>query len=337
MKNHFNLKNINEKPQKHIIVIFIGLFLSVALSVNYYYHTSSAALVHPDNSATFKSFSGSFERYCEMMPKAWRPRLFSNYLAGFFVGKESQGRALASEIGLWSAIWFFICSVGYLAIDRRYGVYLILGTFAALNYSLTPMAQGRIYPWDLPPMFFFILMYYLCSARRVWALIIVLAMGVGFKETVAVGCIVFLFWSDLEIKTRLIYFLLSVIACATVKITIDLITGNPSIGYTMITDFYGPLVGLGIESTGIMYNVKAIFQLYLNHPIFINGGSFLVFLLLPVRSSEDIMWKTVGLLFLLGVMLFGVINEYRIFVEMIPVSLWCIYGFIDDKRSQCST
>ncbi len=330
MKNLLYSNYIDEKTQKHIIVIFIGLFMTMALAVNYYYHTSSAALAHPDNAATFKSFSGSFQRYCEIMPKAWRPRLFSNYLAGFLVGRESKGRALASSIGLWSAFWFFICSCAYLAIDRRYGIYLILGTFAALNYSLTPMAQARIYPWDLPPMFFFILIYYLCTARRGWALIIALAVGVGFKETVAVGCIVFLFWTEWTIKTRLMFFALSAIACAGVKIGIDLITNNPALGYTMITDFYGPLVGVGVESKGIMYNINAIFKVYLNHPIFINGGSFLIFLLLPVKCSEAIMWKTVGLIFLLGVMMFGVINEYRIFVEMIPVSLWGIYMYIDD-------
>jgi len=57
------------------------------------------------------------------------------------------------------------------------------------------------------------------------------------------------------------------------------------------------------------------------HPVFVNVGTLLIFFLLPAKDRDDWMWKSVALVFVAGIMAAGIITEYRIFWEMIPLSI----------------
>jgi hypothetical protein len=304
----------------------ISLLVAAALSATYYYNSASFSFAHANTESTFKSFSAGLDSYRKEMPGAWKPRLFSNFLAGAMMPLDARDDGFALRIGAWNGCWFLFCCLAYILGDRRNALFLMFGTFAALYYAFTPAAGIRIYPWDIPPMFFFVILCLAVRARNAAVAMCALFVGTGFKETVALGSLVFLFWKDLSRNARLAYTLVSIAGCAAVKIGIDIFTHNPSLGFSMEFIVYGPLVGRSVQETGIalVYNIHTFLTPILNHPLFINGGTFFAFLVLPMRDADDLMWKTVGLLFLAGMMVFSVINEYRVFFEMIPVSLWAI-------------
>lgn len=311
------------KVAASIVVVCIALFISVSLSITYYFTCTSYASGHEDNAIAFKSFSGGIEQY-KKLRQEWRPRLFANYLAGLLMPARAGVGVFQQTVGLWNAAWFLACCLMYVAFDARNAIFLVFGTFGALYYAFTPLSESHIYPWDMPALFFYVLIYVAYARKSITPLLLTLWVGTGFKETVALGSVIFLFWQGLALQRRLAYFLAAAVGCVSVKLAIDLITANPSPLLTMTFNNFGLLGDIAVTHQGFAYNWNALTKLYLNHPVFVNAGTFVTFLLLFPRDVEDWMWKTLGVLFLAGIMLFGVINEARVFFEMIPLSLWAL-------------
>ncbi len=187
------------------------------------------------------------------------------------------------------------------------------------------MADRHIYPWDGPALLIFVLLWLAVEWNKPLWVVVVCVIGTAFKETAIVVVLIFLFWAGMHWKRRISLTLAVLIACVALKITIDVFTNNPHIGFTMVTDSEGPLVLLGVQQKGILYSLRALTMTYLNHPIFVNGGTFLIFLLLPATDWKDRGWKAVGIAFLIGNMVFANRNEYRVFDEFIPIALWAIF------------
>ncbi len=305
-----------------LFLISIAVFISLSLSVTYFFTSASYATGHEDNIAAFKSFAGTFQEY-KKLRQEWRPRLFANYFAGLLMPSGNDRRSFQYSVGLWNAGFFLLCCAAYIVFDHRNAVFLIFGTFASLYYAFSPLSESHIYPWDMPALFFYILMY--CAYKRsITGLLAVLWIGTGFKETVALGSILFLFWPGMTVPRKLAYFFSGLVGCISVKLAIDLLTGNPSPLFTMTFYNFGLLNEVAETSKGLFYNLKALSSAYLNHPLFVNAGTFVIFLLLLPRDLDDWMWKIVGVLFLAGILFCGVVNEARVFFEMIPIALWAI-------------
>lgn len=311
------------KVTASVAVIAISVFIAISLSITYYFSCTSYASGHEDNVIAFSSFSGGLEQYRKLRQE-WRPRVFANYLAGFLVSPRMNARVFDHRVGLWNAGWFMLCCLVYVVFDLRNAIFLIFGTFAALYYAFAPLSESHIYPWDIPAMFFYVSIYAAHARKSITPLLFILWVGSGFKETVALGSMVFLFRSDLSVKGRLAYFFAAVVGCVSVKLAIDLITANPSPLFSMTLKNFGLIDEIAATSQGWAYNLHAFTRVYLNHPIFVNAGTFAIFLLLLPKDLDDWMWKLLGVLFLAGIVLFGVINEARVFFEMIPISLWAI-------------
>jgi hypothetical protein len=311
------------KVAASIVVVCIALFISVSLSVTYYFTCTSYASGHEDNAIAFKSFSGGLEQY-KKLRQEWRPRLFANYFASLLVPSRADTRYFQHSVGLWNAGWFLACCLMYVAFDFRNAIFLVFGTFGALYYAFTPLSESHIYPWDMPALFFYVLIYVTYARKSITPLLLILWVGAGFKETVALGSMIFLFRQDLSLQRRFAYFLAAAVGCVSVKLAIDLLTGSPSLLLTMTFDNFGLLSEIAETHQGFAYNWQALTKLYLNHPIFVNAGTLVIFLLLLPKDQEDWMWKALGVLFLVGIMFCGVVNEARVFFEMIPLSLWAI-------------
>ncbi len=322
-------------PNARFRLIAYG-FVAVSLTVTYYYNCymfSTWGPVDRDSVYTFRSFSRGLEEYCSSMRGEWRPRVFSNFLASFAVKPKGTRHGFAVGVAAWNAAWLALCFAIYLLWDTRKAAFLIFGTFACLYYSFTIVADRHIYPWDMPALFLYCLLALSVQWRSPLLVLAVCLVGTGFKETVMLGSVVFLFWTEQPMKRRLAWAVTTLLLCLLLKTGIDILTHNPSILFTMQWDSEGPLVMEGVRERGVWYNLRALGSVYLNHPVFINGGTLLVFLLLPMRDTEDRMWKTIGVLFVVGIMLFADINEYRVFHEMIPISLWSIqkhFGFLGE-------
>jgi len=312
-------------------------FIAISLSVAYYYNCymfSTWGPVDRYSVQAFMSFTRGLDQYSNTMRKEWRPRLFSNALASLAVRPDGDRHRFGVGVAAWNACWLALCFALYLLRDTRKSLFLIFGTFACLYYSFTIMADRHIYPWDMPALFFFCLLTFAVQWKIPLLVLATCLVGTGFKETLILGSVVFLFQTEWPMKRRLAWASTTLFLCLLLKIGIDVLTHNPAILFTMQLDSEGPLVMDGVTERGIWYNLRALREVYLNHPVFINGGTLLIFLLLPMRDAEDRMWKSIGVLFVAGTMLFADINEYRVFHELIPMSLLSIQKhFLDNTEA----
>ena len=315
----------------------VYLFIALSLSVTYYFNCYMLVTLEAPprlSEKAFKSFSNSFEQYKPDLQPAWRSRIFSNFLGGTIVPLNAGREILVKRIGMWNAIWLLVCFLAYLFWDSRHSLILMFGTFAALYYSFTPITGLRIYPWDMPAVFLFVMIYIAFTKKRLWLLCATVLVGVGFKETVTLGSLALLFWENTSLRRRMLYFLLMIGACVILKISIDLLVESPHLGLTMSFDNEGPVSFATGLPGGIISNLRTWIMVHANHTIFVNAGTFVVFLLLPISDRQDLMWKIVGILFLLGNMFCGIITEHRIFHEIIPISLWAIIKKVELWQSE---
>ncbi len=310
-------------------IVFLLIF--IALSVTYSYQSSMFVVREPAPKFSvelFRSMGDGFEAYKEKTPSAWSSRLYANYLGSVFA-RTQDPREIYWRIGCWNGVWLMMFFLVLWVFDPRKRMFITFGVFASLYYSFTPITGLRVYPWDMPAMFVFLIIYVGFVKKSVWIVFFATLIGVGFKETAFLGAIAVPFMSHLDNKRKWGFFAALIVLCLMEKLALDMIVGNPKLGFTMSYDAAGPVTFYTGLPPGIVSNLAAWGMWTLNHPIFINCGTFVAFLLLPIRDSEDSMWKIIGLLFLVGEMLFGIITEYRIFHEMIPISLAMIWKNLD--------
>lgn len=308
--------------------------------------TTVAAPLAFDNRATFYSLSDGIEPYREFKV-AWRPRIASTYLAARtvqlakFLTPPNAGEEIELQytIALWTGLWsILICGI-YLAAFRDQGVFLYwLATAMALLYGYIPdlfrtewWNLPRVYPWDLPATAVFAAFLVLWIRRQYAWIVVLVALGTGFKETSLVLCLAFLA-CDLPWRKRLQLFALSFAAGVAVKLAIDLYTQVP-VPFFTVEHGYAP------ANPGALYLRKNI-ATFLDRPLLLllaNAGTLLAFLILPSANRDVRCFKLVAVAFVCGNLLFGLIAEVRIFFEMIPLSLYSIFGYSLGRRSPGTT
>jgi hypothetical protein len=337
----------------------------MALSVALFYQAMLIAPLNGDNQNTFDSFAAGYEAYVSLR-REWRPRILSNYAAGQFIkfGQYVVERrpgtfsrtSLEVGIGLWTAFWFSLSSLAFIAVKREGALLYLFGTYAALSLGYMPGITSRIYPWDMPALFFFsafVILVGCCEIvttrtihpkqggemggslspslfdrerqlrsraeqlRKIYWIVPLVLLAVGFKETVIVLCIAFCFFEHLPLKRGIALCAGTALLCLAIKAAIDLITDNPRLFLTMTT--VSPA-----NEIRVLHNIRILARVHIEHPFIINAGTFVGFLLLPIRSRRMLMLKVVCVLFTIGNFAFGMIEEYRIWFEMIPIAL---YGF----------
>jgi hypothetical protein len=283
----------------------------------------------PANAYTFTGFAKGLDGYREFS-SPWRPRVFSTYLSSLVMPVPYDARIAAIRAGQWNGFWFLACCCVYCLHPKRQCLFLIFGTFGALMYGFVPTAEWRTYPWDMPAVWFAALIYFLSiETHRFGLLFFAILFGTGFKETIGVCSILFLLNEKAQLRNRLAWFGASAVSCVALKIAIDLLTHN-NLGFTQqLFDSDGQLL--------LLYNIKFFFiwqgPQSVFHPLFTNAGTLVLAILIVFSSGRHQTfqgWKYVILLWLVGIIVMGRINEYRIFYEMIPFSLVVIHEKWDE-------
>lgn len=297
-----------------------GLFVALALSLTFAVHVERVAPLRNHTRVTFGAFDQGLEQY-RKLPRPWRTRIFSNALAALFVSSDAGAAdpqtnvpRFAREASLWAGAWFLATCLLYLVVLRERSLFFALGTFAAVIYGTLPGIDARLYPWDLPALFWYALFTLAVAKKRLeWLACIPLA--VGFKETALVYLLAFLFWEGASWKKRIRWFLATGLAAVLVKVGIDLLTHNPR---------QKPQFFFTMASGGGGYlreNVKDLLEFDANHLLFVNAGLLTAFFLSPVRGREGWMLRLVALSFLAGTFVWGNTEEVRIFFELVPLCL----------------
>jgi hypothetical protein len=135
----------------------------------------------------------------------------------------------------------------------------------------------------------------------------------------------FLFWEGVSLRRKLLYIGITLVASLVIKTGVDLVTANPSLLFTMT---YSTRSG----TTRIIDNIRQLLILRIDSPLFIDAGLLVALLLLPIGKRPLLMLKLIAIAFILGNFVFGQIFEYRIWFEMIPISLYAldVYFFSSD-------
>jgi hypothetical protein len=229
---------------------------------------------------------------------------------------------LQHVFGLYHACWLFLFFVMIVLLVED-PVFVILACFAGLFYMLTPKSGYYSYPWDIPSMTLFTLNYLLWKRKLYIWMLPVFVIGHFFKETVAVTAALY-FFTDMNWRKKITYFVIALVLTLLVKMAITEIVEGRIIIITQVRA--GETQGFFsyLKHNFLSYfeaNAEFIFSLQWNHFIFVNAGTFIVALCLPVRTKIEMGTKAVLLLFFCGQMLAGAINEFRIMLEVLPVSI----------------
>jgi hypothetical protein len=317
-QNHHPSSSFQE-PRKPILPILAVVIALTALLAGV---AEDLAFECEDNQVTFMSMSGDWDSYLELR-REWRPRILSNGIAGLLAASflklvDYADAAFVQTLQAWTAGWFLLICVLAICQSRKMALFYILGTFVGVIYGYFPLFVTRIYPWDMPALFFFTLAIFLIRSSRVSPLYLILPLGMLFKETAIVLCLAFLFL-DMPWRQRLRKFSIALALCLAAKIAADLAVG---LSVPVFTPTASDRYGLRLDQNWaiLLHRHEGSWT----NPILVNGGLLIALFLTSWRDRSLLMLKTVAIVFAANIVVFGMINEYRIWFEMIPVALYAL-------------
>jgi hypothetical protein len=172
----------------------IPLFIAVGVTIILF---NRMATISPspksDTYVFFYSLSNGVVNYCDFKT-AWKPRLFSTSLAALTARTSDWLMAKTAlpvvknsvelTVAVWTTAWFLLICLAFIFFFKRRSLFYIFGMLACISFgylSRLHMAV-RVYPRDMPPLFFFTLFVLLFSQRKYWWIFALLPLSVGFKE-----------------------------------------------------------------------------------------------------------------------------------------------------------
>lgn len=313
----------------------ILIFISCSLCVMTFLQLKQIIFLHPDNIKTFYAFKQSFNFYKSVMQNPWKPRLFSCVLASFLMPKNQILKSYTTEtedekyltiielkdknifyirVGIWTILWLFSINLIFIILKKEKSIFYLLALFTALTFIYIPSSYVRVYPWDLPALFFYSLSIYILIKRKFYLLFFITPLATGFKETTMLLSFLFLIWEEKSLKERIIYTFITLFFCIIIKSFLGLITQTSTIFYSME---YNPDLLVNLKN-----EIISLFKGNFYNIIFINGGLTFTFLLLPSKEKEILLLKFISIIFILFNFLYGNLKEYRIFLEITPFSIY---------------
>jgi len=309
----------------------IAVYIALSLCVTWFLLTRASANGNAKNSLTLYVFvadSHIHGHYAQLAP-VWQPRIAGNWMAGRLSDAWAHNGVLTETayqnvFGAYQAGWLLVnfALLIFLAENALFAIPLV---FAGLCYSLTPPDNVTIFPWDLPSMFFWTLAFLLWQRKQyVWMLAAIIA-GTAFKETVAVTAI-FFFFAGMSWGRRAGYFGAAFLGCVLLKL--------------WITEAVMGQAQLFTADSGAHSSWDALRDLVspqANHFIWVNAGTFIVALLLPMKTAVDQGTKAVLVVFFAGLIaacvLAGTTFEFRQFLDVLPISVLYLDRTIQSWRA----
>jgi hypothetical protein len=310
---------------------FVSVFVALSLAVTYYYIVKPFAMGTPGNGTNFWVFSAMSESnpHLSTIYPVWRSRIGGMWISGRLVDsvvKDGQLRIEdAQEVfGIYHAAWlllFFLMLI-FLTDDP---LFVITACFACMLYMFTPKTSYYAYPWDMPGMTFFTLNYFLWRRKRYNLMLVTMFVGYFFKETIILSGVLF-FFTDLTKWDKIRYLAATAAIALVLKIGITLaIDGRISL---VTNQFVSGTQSNVFKDSTFFLNIKELTTPSLNHFIFVNGGTFVIALLLPMRTRIERGTKAVIGLFSLASLLAGALNEFRIMLDVLPISILAVREYL---------
>jgi hypothetical protein len=319
-------RNLSKRPA----VLGVELFVALSLTMSFFFMVRPTIHVAPDGNTISQQLFTYLSAHADPKEKQeiqlnWRKRLAGPMLSGWlldlrFNGKpDFNGKEFENLFGFYQATWLFLLFL-LLMLYRRDALLIMLGVFAGLMYYLSDPLYAQFYPWDLPTMFFFTLACLLYDSRRMGLLLAVVWMGALFKETTLCCALLILLGEHWPWRKRLAGFAGTVVGTL---VTYQLLM--------WLFDMKAPIFAMNgaksahdlVWNSVMVSNIHTLFSLTPRHVLFANAGSLFILLLLPWRNRRDMVFKTLIVVFIVGEFFWGIINEFRIWYELLPLG-WMI-------------
>lgn len=232
----------------------------------------------------------------------------SFYVPDLEVMREHLAKFFAGSMALLGGL--------YWLMNRRGAAFLLLGTFLALFYCTTPETKDIWYPWDMPALVLSAFALVLALREKIALLAVVSALAVAFKETLLLSALYIYFMPRFQLKTRLRWLAGSLLAGVLIRIWAEGFYGK----HVRHSDFLH-VNGNSAKEFRIVNNLKDLFSLETNDVIWVNAGLLLLVCFLPAGRGVLRGARFVALAFFGGIFFLGKVSEFRIFLEILPVSL----------------
>ncbi len=310
--------------RKHLAALrYIGarFVLAAGVGVILFHLVVAIAPLNVDNAVTFISSNASLEDYLQLRQE-WRPRILSNGMAHLFnrwTAHFPQGdySHLQWTIGLYSLTWLLLLAALLWLGIKESALPFLWGVMAALTFGYLPGLVSRVYPWDMPALFFFTLFVVLYHRKAYSWLPAVILTGALFKETTIV-LIPALYFLPMPMEKRRRWVLLTGLLFVLLKVSVDWAVGIP-------LPFLSPSSHGPDGMLRLVRNLRYLWEApWYTSALWINGGTLLALFLLPGRSRSLRMMQCIAACLAGNLFLFGTIWEFRIWFEAAPPAIYSL-------------
>ncbi|MGB7745816.1 MAG: tetratricopeptide repeat protein [Verrucomicrobiia bacterium] len=320
----------------------VELFVALSLAVNFYFLVRPTCLPYRDGNAISKSVFCCLSEHVSPAARNqvqlnWKKRLAGPMLSGWLLDAKFRGQAeitmdgFQDVFGFYHAAWLFLFFL-VLMVFRRDALWIMAAVFAGLMYNLTDPANPPFYyPWDMPTMLFFTLACLLYNGRRMGLLMAVVWIGGLFKETTLCCALLILLGEHWSWKKRVAGFVATVLATFTTNKLLMALYGMKAPIFAMNDARH--LSDLVWHSV-LPNNILTLFRPELRHVLFANAGSLFIILLLPWRNRQDVIFKLLIVTYIIGEFFYGIINEFRIWYEILPLGWMLIADNLMNERAK---
>lgn len=301
----------------------LELSLAVVLGAAYFYFVKDYAVGIPGNTTNAKIFiSGSASCFqVDQIFDVWKGRLSGLLLSGclfdLLVSHTSGSfEQFSFAFGLYQAFWLFLLFL-VVILGLRHSLFINLGIFLGVMYNFFPVCGLYFYPWDIPATLFFTLAVLFFERRQTGLMVATICAGCFFKETVLVCALLVFFagqwkwWRQLLTFAGIIavYVIGKKLLLHELHLSAAALSMNDSKNLSEI--FH---IRLLIENLQILFSANGLYVL------FANAGTLAAVLLFGWQRR---FWPYMVLVlaFLVGQAMYGGFLEFRIFMQLLPLSL----------------
>ncbi|MCH2173375.1 hypothetical protein MK489_21585 [Myxococcota bacterium] len=318
--------------------------VAAALCVMLYHQVRWLVPLHHHNVVTFRAYDqgfemDSFESSLGRMDlgATWGPRVLSNVAGSLATRECCAGRELSlpnlgqmlhgedfpHDAGLYGVFWLALIFGLYLLAFGGEALIPILGTYCGVAFGYMPGIADRIYPWDMPSLFFFSA-FLVCLVRgRLLVFLPLLPVAVLFKETAIVLALAYAFVPG-SLRRRAMFTAVALGLCVAARWVGVEISGSEVSTPDLLPRLAANLrFVFGFELPSEDWYHPAVM---VPHPLLIDAGLLVAFVLHPPRGPHRAaLWTVVGA-FTAAAFASGVVFEYRIWFELIPILLYPWYA-----------
>ncbi len=251
----------------------------------------------------------------------WKGRLSGLLLSGYFfdllvnhtTGSFDQ---FSFVFGFYQAFWLFLLFL-VVILGLRHSLLINLGIFLGVMYNFFPVCGLYFYPWDIPATLFFTLAVIFFERRQMDLMVATICAGCFFKETVLVCALLAFFAGQWKWWRQLLTFV-GIIALYLVGKKILLHELHLSAAALSMNDSKN--LSEIFHTRVLIENIQTIFSINGLYILFANAGTLAAVLLFGWQRR---FWPYMILVlaFLAGQAMYGAFLEFRIFMQLLPLSM----------------